>query len=157
MYHQASLSYIHFQAFSFCLIYEERFFSSKQFLLQNNWLNNRCYIRCDSKCGQAKVFLQVFFEVWIFVACIVQQNQTDLISLHVVGNKINRQKTCKTKLFSYGRLWGICNRFVKSIFLLQSHKKIAPCSRGLTVDFNFMVNIFPLQSELCKLCYTNIW
>ena len=56
---------------------------------------------CVSKCGDTKVFLKIVFEALIFV--LFCADQTDLILLHVAGNKIQHQKCCKTKLFGYGR------------------------------------------------------
>ena len=44
-----------------------------------------------SKCGSTKIFLQIIFEEWIFVAYNKPQNQTDLNLLHVADNKIHRR------------------------------------------------------------------
>ena len=83
-----------------------------------------------SKCGNTKVFLKVVFEAWVFLACNLQQNQTDLTLLYVAINKTWRQKCCKTKWFCYGRRWNIFMWFVKNIFLLLMHEKIVRCPRS---------------------------
>ena len=88
-----------------------------------------------SKCGDTKIFLKIVVEAWIFVACNMQQNQTNLI-LHVAGNKIRFQKCCKTKLFCYESRWNIFMEFVKNMFLLQLHEKINTRPQSFTHGFN---------------------
>ena len=61
----------------------------------------------------------------IFVACNMQQNQTDFILLHVACNKTHCQKVAKQNYFAIGNAETFSMQFVKNMFLLQSHKKLS--------------------------------
>ena len=103
------------------------------FFLRNHCLNEKCCIKCIRKGGHIKTSLQISFELWILVASTMQQNQIDLILLHVAGNKIYRQK-CWNQDILLWRRWNIFMRFAINIFFLLSHQKIAPYPQSVTIS-----------------------
>ena len=123
-----------FYEYEVCLKYEIYLWNMTSFLVQNNfflrnhYLNEKCCIKCITKGGHIKVSLQTSFEVWILVSSTMQQNQIDLILLHVAGNKIHRQKCWNQNYFAMKTLKHFHAICYEHIFLAVAHEN-RPVSR----------------------------
>ena len=77
---------------------EDWLFSSKQFFLQNIWLNRRCCSKCVSKCSKKNGFSSDY--IWNMNFCCVQRaTKSNLIDIKMLQHvaAIYRQKYCKIR------------------------------------------------------------